>query len=271
VLVVFKRDGKSVDYVEGVLGDVTSDKIEFQLDGDSLRVDRAKAAGFIYYRKGDDNQREANCAVHGRSGLHANTASVRLSDGNLHLTTVAGAEFDWPLGDVNFADFSAGKIAYLSDIEQSTVRWTPLLVLPPGSELAAKYGQPRSDRSAFGGPLTLVFRDGSSPVGVFQRNTFGKGLAIRSRTEMTFRLPAAFSRFVATAGIDPASSSTGSVRLVISGNDKPLLDAVVSGDQPPREIDLDIAGVKRLKIVVDYGDNLDTGDWINLCDARVIK
>jgi hypothetical protein len=26
-----------------------------------------------------------------------------------------------------------------------------------------------------------------------------------------------------------------------------------------------------LKIVVDYGQNLDTGDWLNLCDARLIK
>jgi len=37
------------------------------------------------------------------------------------------------------------------------------------------------------------------------------------------------------------------------------------------QFELDVAGVNRLKIVVDYGQNLDTGDWLNLCNARIVK
>jgi hypothetical protein len=58
---------------------------------------------------------------------------------------------------------------------------------------------------------------------------------------------------------------------LIHGDDRSLLTADVEGGQAPREIKLDIAGVKRLKIVVDFGQNLDTGDWLNLCEARLIK
>ena len=61
------------------------------------------------------------------------------------------------------------------------------------------------------------------------------------------------------------------MRLSIFGDDRPLLETEIAGDQPPQPIQLDIAGVKRLKIVVDYGQNLDTGDWLNLCDARIVK
>jgi hypothetical protein len=61
------------------------------------------------------------------------------------------------------------------------------------------------------------------------------------------------------------------LHLSIYGDDRSLLDVNISGDQAPREIKIDIAAVKRLKIVVDYGQNLDTGDWLNLCEARLIK
>ena len=35
VLAVLKKDGKSLDYVEGVMGDISDDKIEFKLDGET--------------------------------------------------------------------------------------------------------------------------------------------------------------------------------------------------------------------------------------------
>src|SRR4029079_3706883 len=77
--------------------------------------------------------------------------------------------------------------------------------------------------------------------------------------------------FIAIAGIDPATSAAGNMRLAIFGDDRALVETEVTGDQPPQPIHLDIANVKRIKIVVDYGQNLDTGDWLNLCDARIAK
>ena len=61
------------------------------------------------------------------------------------------------------------------------------------------------------------------------------------------------------------------MRLAIFGDNRVLIETEVTGDHPPQPIQLDIANVKRLKIVVDYGQNLDTGDWLNLCDARIAK
>ena len=42
-------------------------------------------------------------------------------------------------------------------------------------------------------------------------------------------------------------------------------------DSTPLPIELDITGVKRLRFIVDYGQNLDTGDWLNLGNVRVVK
>ena len=58
VLVVLKRDGKSLDYVEGVMGEIDDEKVEFKLDGEINRVDRAKVAGVIYYRPTDHHTAE---------------------------------------------------------------------------------------------------------------------------------------------------------------------------------------------------------------------
>jgi hypothetical protein len=271
LLLVAKRGGENLDYVEGVLGDVTAEKIEFKLDGDPLRIDRDKVAGFIYYRRGREARIEPRCVLHGRNGFRASAMGVRLAERALYITTMAGFKFEWPLADVAFADFSAGKIRYLSDVAESSARWTPLVALPAGASQAAAFGQTRLDQSAFGGPLTLHFPNTDSPSSARQLRVFSKGLAVRSRSELLYRIPPSFARFTAVAGIEPATSATGNVQLTILGDDRPLSEAAVSGDEPPREIELDIAGVKRLKIVVDFGKNLDTGDWLNLCDARLMK
>jgi hypothetical protein len=45
----------------------------------------------------------------------------------------------------------------------------------------------------------------------------------------------------------------------------------VKGNEAPRELALEIAGAKRIEILVDYGAGLDVGDRLNLCDIRVTK
>jgi hypothetical protein len=269
VLVIKKRDGKSLDYFEGLVGNVTATKIEFENEGELMRVDRTKVAGWIYFRKSEPAETEPRAILHGRMGFRAVAAEVRLSAQTVQITTAGGVKLSWPLADLHFADFSAGKIVYLSDLEPASQRWTPLLGITAAAESAAKYGQIRVDQSAFGRPLTLRLAGSDSALGEIK--SFSKGVAIRSRTELVYRLPRGFEQFVALAGIDPATSATGAVRLAIYADDRSVFEADVAGDQSPHEIELNVAGAKRLKIVVDFGRNLDTGDWLNLCEARLIK
>ena len=71
------------------------------------------------------------------------------------------------------------------------------------------------------------------------------------------------------AGIDPDLEQRGSVRLVIQGDDHVFLDQVLGGNDAPLPINLDISGVARLRILVDYGDELDMADHLNLCEMRL--
>ncbi len=272
LLVVRKRDGKSLDYVDGVLGEITADKVELKVDGESNRADRAKVAGVFYLRTSQSAVAEPRVSLQGRSGLRAAATNVELAGGKLLVTTSGGTKFEWPLIDLELADFSHGKITYLSDLEPAGSDWTSLVGQPAGIPNLAGYGRVRRDQSILGSLLTLRVpesADGETQATVLR--TFNKGLAVRSRTELIYRLPGSVNRFTALAGIEPATATNGAVKLAIFADDRPLIETAVTGSQPPVPIDVQISGAKRLKIVVDYGDNLDTGDWLNLCDAKLVK
>jgi len=271
LLVLLKRSGKSLDYLEGVIGKVSADEVEFTLDKKTVKVARGKVAGLVYYRSEDSPTATPQCVLLGKDGTRISASSVRWKGDVLEVTTVAGPNLAWPLSSIASADFSAGKIAFLGDIRPAAQSWQPLVGLPPRATHAAKFGEPRFNQSATGGPLTLTFPSDSKYGGSPRTETFTKGLAVRSRSELVYRLPNGFSRFMALAGIEPADAANGNVTLTIFGDDRLLTEATIAGSSQPLPLELDVAGVKRLKIVVDYGQNLDTGDWLNLCNARIVK
>jgi hypothetical protein len=62
-----------------------------------------------------------------------------------------------------------------------------------------------------------------------------------------------------------------SVRLVVTGDDRVLFDQIISATHPPLDLDVEITGVRRLRILADFGDDLDVADYLNLCEARLTK
>jgi hypothetical protein len=156
-------------------------------------------------------------------------------------------------------DFSGGKIAYLSDLKPESVRWAPFFGVGKSLPAVEQFYAPRQDRGFDQNSLRLGGKD------------YPKGLAVHSRTELTYRLPEGFCRLLAVAGIDDAVRPNGKVRLVIRGDENILLETVVTGDHLPEAIDLDITGVRRLVILVDFTDAVNIGDHLLLCDARITK
>jgi hypothetical protein len=58
---------------------------------------------------------------------------------------------------------------------------------------------------------------------------------------------------------------------VIRGDQRVLFEADVTGTDLPRPLDLDVTGVRRLSILVDFARDLNVGDQLLLCEARVIQ
>ena len=270
VLLVSKRDGQSVDYLAGILGDVTADQAGFEWEGDRVQVKRSKIAALAYHHDKPAGLPDAVCRLETADGSQIPAREVALEEGRLHVVTPAGVRLTLAVADVRQADFSAGKLAYLSDLKPVRAQWTPRIATPLSAELQAIHGMPRSDQSFAGSALTLAWKDATQSSRRSLR-VYAKGLAVRSRTELEYRLPAGMQQFVAIAGIDPVAMGQGRVALEIRGDGRLLWQGAVDGKRDPVELDVDLKGARRLQLVVDYGENLDYGDRLHLGEARVTK
>ena len=249
----------ALDYLEGVLLGVTADTVQFEFDGSRFDVAREKVEGLIYYHPSGSELPTPLCRLVDVHGSSWNVQELALIDGALELTTTAGASHSIPVADLHSLDFAAGNVSYLSDREPESVNWMPFIESPSARASLARLYQPRRDTNFAGAPLVL---GGES---------YEKGLALHSRTEIVYRLPPGFRRLQMVAGIDDAVRDGGNVRLTITGDGKPLLDEALSGTDKPMPIDLDVSGVRRLTILVDFGLDLDVADHLLLCDARIVK
>jgi hypothetical protein len=268
-LVVSQRDSETMDYLTGVIGDVTAEQATFEWDGERVPVKRSKIAAMVFYQPRPPALPDAACELSLTDGSRITAREISLGGEELSITTPAGVRLAMPLEQVARADFSSGKIAYLSDLTPTGVRWTPGLGLPK-TELFTDKNLPRKDMSFSGSPLSLLWNDDAARSGRDVR-TYAKGLALRSRTEITYRLPRGMKRFSAIAGLDPESRGGGNLSLVIRGDDRVLWEGVLDGTKPPVEIDVELGAARRLHVVVDYGDDLDFGDRLHLVEARVTK
>lgn len=257
---VVRKQG-TIDHVEGVVQDITADAVQFELDGEVVPVKWNKIFGLIYHHRGDDSTAEAQCLVHLADGSRLVAESLATAGDQLKIELVAGSQIEVPLSAVERLDYSQGKVVYLSDLpwDARESRRTPYLgpSLPLDSDLDVF--SPQRDRAFDGGPLRVGGK------------SYAKGLALHSRTRLAYRLPEGYRRLVALAGIDEQVGSRGHVALRIEGDGNLLFATELAGGQEPAPIDLDIAGVRRLVVLVDYGNDRDTSDHLDLCEAKLIK
>ncbi|HZZ27723.1 MAG TPA: NPCBM/NEW2 domain-containing protein [Pirellulales bacterium] len=265
LLVVRKRD--QIDFMEGSIVSIKDNYAVFKADGVEYPVNRSKIDGIIYYHKVTDKLSEPLCVVETTTGWRLRAKDVSYVSpnstypyGRLEVTTLCGDDFYFlPWEQVARLDFSAGKITYLSDLEPESTQWTPYLDFGSAAPAMAQYYAPRRDEGREHQPLRL------------EGKTCSKGLALYSRTALEYRVPAGMKQFKATAGIDDSVREAGNVRLQISADGNQLFDQVLTGKDAPVDLELNVAGAKRLSILVDYGDHFDAGDFLDLVDARMLK
>ncbi len=256
-LVVIRREA-GLDQLEGRLHDISDAVVQFEFNGQTIDAKRSKLDGVVYYHPIADSLPERLAQLVDVAGSTWNVRSISMAEDHFDLVTVAGVKLTLPVERVRRIDFSSGNTVWLDDLQPS-VDWQPFVgsVLP--HDRLAKLFAPRIGTGFDGDPLQLGGQ-------IFER-----GLAIWSRTELTYRLTDEYRRFHALVGIADAYRGGGSVLLTISGDDRELFSQTITGRDAPQTLDLDISGVRRLKILVDFGGERDMRDHLNLCDARITK
>ena len=251
--------GGAIDSHKGILRDVSETTVRFEVDGEVLPVKRANVLGLIYFHPRGPALPESVCRLTDTTGSTWAARTVILTGGNLEWTTPAGIAVKRSLNDLVRIDYSQGKIVYLSSLKPETTTWTPFFGITKEVPALKEFFGPRVDRGLTPGPIAL------------DKKPRSKGIALHSRTELVYRLPGKFRRFKALVGIDDRVQPYGNVRLVVRGDDRVLWEGSVTGGEAAMPLDLDVTGVRRLAILVDYGENLDTADHLDLAEARIVK
>lgn len=243
------RKGNVLDHLDGTVGTVDNVGIHFVIDGEDVALKREKIFGIVYARRNAEVGKPV-CEVTATGGDFIRVQSAQWSGRQLKAALVGGAPIVIPGDQILTLDFSLGKVRYLSQLEPREVKYTPFF-----DQIWTYY----RDRPRDGGMLRLGNKE------------YARGLWIHSRTLLKYRLNGDFRRFQAVMGIDQAVAPLGNVHVVISGDDKVLHQSDVRGSDSPLNLDLDIAGVRELEILVDFGGDLDIADHLDLADAKVIK
>ncbi len=141
-----------------------------------------------------------------------------------------------------------GRAVYLSDLRPQGYRHLPFL------QLTWPY---RSDRNVVGGPLKSNGR------------LYGKGIAMHSASRITFEVPSDAVRFRARAGIDDSTQGDGSAsfRVYVDGKLR-FASPAIRGGEPPVDVDVELAGARRISLLVGFGERGDQRDYANWLDAR---
>lgn len=251
------RKKSALDFQGGALGDITDTTVAFTLDDELLQVKRSKVAGLVYYHAAREELPGSICQLVDAAGSRLEVAEAKLADGSLRVTTPAGLKRELPLDQV--AALTA-RVQYLSDLEPESASWLGFVSGPNVPDAVKGWFRPRFNQAVDGGELKLG------------GTVFAKGIAMSSRTELVYRLPPGeFKRLVAVAGIDARSRPAGAVRLLVYGDEKPLIERDIFGTAEPATIDVDLTGVSRLKIVADFGPGGEVMDLFDLCDARILQ
>jgi hypothetical protein len=168
----------------------------------------------------------------------------------LDVETVTGVRIKYPSLDmINKLDFSAGAVKYLSDLNPDKV------------EISSNVGTAeayRRDRNLDNEEIKIA------------QKRYSKGLALHSRTVLTYGLGGNYKVFEAVVGVDDCVEGESNAKLTIEADLKPIFTGVIKKGDKPKVLNLAILNVKELRITVE-SEFLDLGNQVDLGGARVLK
>jgi hypothetical protein len=167
------------------------------------------------------------------------------------IETAWGQVLNLPAAEIRGVRFRGGQVEYLSDLHPSKVEETPFF---------GRRAPWRKDVSLAGGPLKMDGR------------TYEHGIAVHSRSSLTYDLEGRYATFEATVGFDESASRLGRVDCRILADGKELYaNHDLRADAPPVKVSVPVANTQRLSLLVDFGADQDTGDRVIWADARLFR
>jgi hypothetical protein len=225
--------------IRSAAGEMTipKEKIAAAAFNPSLATKPNPADGRLWVGTGDGSRMIASSLV-----IEGDAAKLKLAGGVSLAVPAAKIVAIQPL---------AGRTTYLSDLKPAGYQHIPFL------DLSWQY---RTDRNVLGTQLRAGGR------------LFLKGLGMHSAARLTYSLDKPYRTFAAAAAIDDQTGGRGSAIFRVYTDDGfstwqlKFESPIVRGGAAPVPISIDLAGAKRLSLLVDFADHGDEqahADWLN--------
>ncbi len=285
----------ALDHYTGLLREVTSDSVRFELDGELLPVNRKKVRGLIY-RQQPRNFSGTLCLLREKNGSQWVLAELVFDRENrsFQYTTVSGIEGVLPFSEVSEISFARKNTVPLLELTPIAITYTPALLWSDSESprltllrdfLRSKIILDGDSEGKKSETANFVPSPGTGSQGeklpqhpippiqeiILDGKVYSNGYTLHAKTELVFSLEKQYQSLRGIAGIDDRIRPWGNVRLTLKGDDVPLFEEILRGDQPARSIEVPLNGCRRLTITVDLPQGINNGARLNLVDATLIK
>lgn len=246
-VVVIERD-RRVIVLRGAVRRVGPEHVLFAWKGRELPLPWERIAGLSFARP---TPRRSSCTVRLRGGQ---VFGGRVVAGDETTVTLQSSVFDrleLPWSDIERIECRSERLTFLSDLVPLRYDFTPFF---------QKRWDYACDKTLTGRPIRLAGR------------RYPKGVTMHSRSSLAYALGRQYRQFVAVAGIVDEMADRGDATLAVVGDGRVLWEARnVRGGEEPREVLVDVTGVRELSLHVDFGEGLDLSDHACWALARLIR
>jgi hypothetical protein len=233
--------------VAGFLEGVSVDQVRLDWMDEFRNVARTTCLGFVTTCPTTEPQKP-RFHVALRDGSRLPADSVMFFQESLQVGVVADRDWSIPTNEIDRIAVASSRLVFLSDLTPVDARSEPIVALP----------RPwRADQTVTGGPLPTPSR---------------RGLGVQAGTWLTFDVTELnVARFAVDVGLDSVTGRTGDCEVVIRGDGRELRRQRLRGGESAVTLQVDLREIARLELGVAPGENLDLGDHVNWCDARLIR
>ena len=239
------------DVVRGFIAGVNREGVRLEI-GDEVNVIplRLAVAGQMVHPPAE-TLKGPHAVIELRDGQRMTVVELEWKDGKVEAKAASGETVKPASEEVQTIAFQGGRWEWLSSRNPWSTQHVPMLAME---------WKHHADRNVLGGPLRVAGRH------------YERGIGVHSRSVLTYELGGNYKEFVTWCGMDDESGRLANVTaaLLVDGQKRFERADVVAG-VVHGPIRLDVAGAKRLELVVDFGLNGDIQDRFNWIEPGLVK
>lgn len=183
-----------------------------------------------------------------------------LSKGVLTFKSLYNQDFSIATSAIAGIYFKNGRVIYLSDMEFKADEDANYIrgLKPAPSDFKDEF-RFRRDKSVKDTKLSI------------RGHEFKKGLGVHARSKLTVPLGGVYKKFITTIGIDDIAQGFGNAVFEIWVDGKKVFSRTMTGNDDPHTVSLSVEGAQELVLLVDFGEDGNTGDCADWAMARLIR